>query len=134
MFAKTCPQCSTEFSAARRDKRFCSDTCRANSHKGVPPRPARAEVVPIVASDDDSVYSATVAELDEAGVTGTAAGRTAIAIARRIDGSASESASGLAALARQLADTMSVALKSARKKADPVDDLRMRRDAKRAVG
>jgi hypothetical protein len=75
-----------------------------------------------------------VAELEAAGRLGTALGQAAVALARRIDAGASEPGSSFASLVRQHGATLAEAVKDAAAKADPLDELRSRRERKFAGG
>lgn len=76
------------------------------------------------------VVRATKAELDKAGRLDTALGQQALVLARRID-EATDSGSALAAVAKELRVTLAEATKAASSTADPVDELRARREARR---
>lgn len=67
-------------------------------------------------------------ELRAAGREHTALGLAAQVLARRLDDSDSESASGLAALARQLRDTIAQAVAGANAQGDPRDELQRKRE------
>lgn len=69
------------------------------------------------------------AELDAAGRADTYLGAAALALADRID--QSTAVMGFAALVKELRATMDAALAGVKKVADPLDELRARRDAKR---
>jgi hypothetical protein len=78
------------------------------------------------------LLAATLAELDAAERTGTALGQTALLLARRLDAAGREPGMGMAALARQYEATLAAAVKGAARAVDPVDELRERRDRRRA--
>jgi len=69
---------------------------------------------------------AVVAELEAVGRLETYLGRSAVALARRID--ESTAVMGFAALTKELRSTMDAALASVARAADPVDELRARRE------
>lgn len=69
------------------------------------------------------------AELDESGRAETYLGAAALALADRID--QSTAVMGFAALVKELRATMDAALAGVQKAADPLDELKRRRDAKR---
>jgi hypothetical protein len=79
-----------------------------------------------------SLAAATQAELDRAGRLGSAVGQAALALARRIDASQGETGSALAALVREHRATLAEAVKDAEVAADPLDELRNRRERKLA--
>jgi hypothetical protein len=60
------------------------------------------------------------------------AGQAALALARRIDDGA-ESSAGLAALSRELRAALAEALSRVESQGDALDDLRARREARRAL-
>lgn len=72
-------------------------------------------------------------ELDEVGRLGTVGGQLAVLLAGRIAGRR-ETGSATAALAKQLHLTMTEALGGVAVAADPLDEIRARRDRKRGVG
>ena len=134
---KTCQVCPTEFEAKRASAKYCSEKCKKRAQrrpggvtaKVVVPLPAEApSVSPIVGG----VAAATLAQLEQAGRLDTAVGQTALALARRIDAAGAETGSSLAALARQHMATLAEAVKNAKVAADPLDELRGRRERKLA--
>ena len=72
------------------------------------------------------------AELAAAGRDGSYLGAVALTLADRMDGS--KSIMGYAAMAKELRATMDQALAGVRVAADPVDELRLRRDRVRDAG
>lgn len=60
----------------------------------------------------------------------TAAGQLVLALARRIDTADEESGASLAALAKELRASLTVAMAGAEQAADPIDELRKQRDLK----
>jgi len=88
---------------------------------------ARPTALPVVAGG--SALRSVSAELEAAGRTETYLGALALVLATRIDGSTA--VMGFAALAKELRVTMDAALAGVTVAADPVDELRSRRDAKR---
>jgi hypothetical protein len=81
----------------------------------------------------DTVLTAARTELERAGRLDTYLGAVALVLAERIDQSVGASP-GLASLVRQLRATMGAALAGAEPVADPLDQLRARRDHVRAAG
>lgn len=71
------------------------------------------------------------AVLAEAGRASHPSGVAALAIARRID-AGPESSAGLAALAKQLQSSLDVALARVEVEADPLDELKARREQRRS--
>jgi len=76
---------------------------------------------------------ATIRELEAAGRLQTAFGQVAVELARRI-GSRRETGAAVVALARELGATMTAALAGVADAADPLDEIRARRDLKRHAG
>lgn len=137
----TCARCAATFSPASRRARFCSVKCRTQAtrarakgepeSRAIPAKPkrspkAKAEAVPT------GTLGAVVGELQAAGRLDSSAGQAAVALARRIDDGA-ESSAGLAALTRELRAAMAEALSRAEATGDALDELRARREARRAV-
>ena len=136
-----CSACGKRFAARSSRARFCSDKCRARARYrravlGISDdQPAKAEAKRKrrKASDlEQGITPAVIRELEAAGRADTSAGRTAIALARRIDDGA-ESSAGMAALTRELSARMAEATVSAESEGDAIDELRARREARRAV-
>jgi hypothetical protein len=88
--------------------------------------------VPVVQSSGDvpdGVYAATLAELKAAGRVNTAKGQACLLLADRLDERV-DTAAGAASAVKQLRESLDDALAGARVAADPVDELRRRREAK----
>lgn len=139
---KLCAVCGTEFEAKRPAAKFCGQTCRQRAHRR-PEAASEAKVLELPAETTSestpeisagSVTAATAAELEAAGRLDTALGQLALTLARRIDHGASETGSGVASLARQHRETLADAVKDAQQAADPLDELRKRRERKLAGG
>lgn len=88
---------------------------------------AAAVSVPVSAG---GCVPAVLAELTAAGRLEGHLGASALALAARID--SSTSVQGFAALVKELRAVMAAALAGVQSEADPVDELRGRRDRKRA--
>ena len=143
----TCASCSTDFDARSSRARFCSSKCRTQAHYrrtklGIPetrdPKPApKAPAKRRKAQVDDSpigtlgTLGAVIAELTDAGRLNTSAGQAAVALASRIDAGA-ESSSGLAALTREMRAAMAEATANVAQAGDALDELRAKREARRA--
>ena len=87
----------------------------------------------VVGDSGPGLVAAVRAELEAADRLSTVAGQHALELARRI-AAAPEMSSGVAALSRELRAVMGEALAGVGAAADPVDELRARRDAKRRAG
>lgn len=137
----TCARCGADFETRRRSARWCSDRCRTQASRarkaGKPdtvkpqPKPKARKPRPVEEAEV-GVTPAVIRELAAAGRGETSAGRAAVALARRIDDGA-ESSAGLAALTRELSCRMAEALADVETAADSIDELRARREARRAV-
>jgi hypothetical protein len=79
------------------------------------------------------VFSATLSALTAASRVHSPAGQNALALATRIDGGATDTGSSVAALSKQHLAAMAEALRDVESvKADSVDELRRRREARSA--
>jgi len=141
---RTCATCAKGFDARSSRARYCSDKCRAKARYrravlGIEEKPATAKpskprtprTDPPV-EVDHGVTGAVIRELEAAGRADSSAGRAAIALARRDDDGA-ESSAGLAALTRELSARMLEALAEVESTGDSLDELRARREARRAA-
>lgn len=127
---RVCAVCGTAFDGHHTAK-YCGATCRKRAQR----RPGGVDADPVEpAGVEGPVTAATLSELNSAKRAGTALGESALALARRIDGAARDSGASLASLAREHRATLAAALADAESAADPVDELRARRDRKRASG
>ena len=123
---RICEVCDNSFEAKRKDAKTCSSTCRSNKRNQVPAvDPGLVEA--------NSLVKATRVELEAAGKVDTALGQLAISLAGRMSGTTT----GLAALSRELRSVMDAAIgkpagSGGSTGGDGIDELRARRDAKRA--
>jgi len=131
---RECDECGHCYTARRVNSRFCGDTCGKRSQR------ARAAGIPLRAAPLDGheappseLERATIRELEAVGRLESVAGQVALVLARRI-GSRRESGAATASLARQFSATMDKALAGVERAADPLDEIRARRDAKRRRG
>lgn len=131
---KSCESCGSGFEAKRAAARYCSARCRQRAHRKPAPD-AGAEVAALPAeAATESLARATRAELEAANRLHTAIGQAALVLARRIDSAGAETGSSLAALTREHRATLAEALRDVKSAADPLDELRMRRERKLASG
>lgn len=132
---KACAECGEEFEAKRTAAMYCSGRCTKRAQRRPNPQegPAPVREMPVQPSAG-SVTASTQAELERAGREESAAGQSALALARRIDASSGETGSGVAALVREHRAVLAEALKDAETAADPIDELRTRRERKLASG
>lgn len=122
---RSCDVCGRDYEAKRKDSKTCSATCRSNKRNGAGSAPA-AEVV-----ERNSLVIATRRELEEAGKVDTMLGQLALSLAGRMSGTPT----GIAALSKELREVTNAAIgtrTSAPVQDDGIDELRRRRDAKRA--
>jgi len=128
--SRTCEACGKPLNTANSRAKYCSDTCRARVSKGnVVPIPQRAAPDPTAVL----LVDATRDMLAEYGRESHPLGLAALEVARSL-ADVNTPASAKAALAKQLEVLLSAATKGAKVAANPVDDIRARRDAKRAHG
>lgn len=121
---RACDSCGEEYEAKRPSSRYCSETHRKRAQRGhVMASPMSA---PPTVQPDRSTVDAVRAELTDAGRIDTFLGRAALALAARID--SATAVMGFAALVKELRATMAAATEGVAVAADPVDELRARRD------
>ncbi len=124
---RICDVCGRDFEAKRRDAKTCSATCRSNKRNtSAPPD--------VDETGGYSLVDAIRSELEAAGKLNTSLGQLALVLARRISGETT----GVAALSKELSRVTAAAIGSATPGAsesdgDYIDELRKRRDAKKAV-
>ncbi len=131
---RECDVCGLQYVARRASSRFCGGTCQKRAER------ARAAAMRLRATSHDDIgappsqlVEAVSRELDEVGRLGSVAGQAALVLAERIAGRR-ETGAATAALARELSATMIWALGGVAKAADPLDEIRARRDRKRSAG
>lgn len=124
---RNCDSCANPYTAQRPNSRFCSESCRKKAARGTDS--PRTEPI-IVAEGASTTRSRVQAELEAAGRSETYLAGCALALADRID--QSTAVMGYAALIKELRSTMDQALEGAKQAADPLDELKARRDSKRA--
>lgn len=120
---RTCCVCGRDFEATRKDAKMCSATCRSNKRNGATlGNPIETPLV-----------KATRAELVAAGKLDTRHGQQALVLAAQMS-----AGSGVGPLSKELDRVMAAATgispspTPAAGQGDDVDELRARRDAKRA--
>jgi len=137
--SRPCDVCGCAYTARRATSRFCGGTCAKRAQRAGPAvMRARAAAL----ADDERPVSdlerAVARELEQAGtmqsLRGQIEGHIALELAYRI-GSRHESGAATAALAKALRATMDRALGGVTPAAaDPLDEIRARRDLKRSAG
>lgn len=142
MVVVTCAQCGTEFEAKRRSRRYCSPTCQKRARRGteepgkveteaekVDDEPKPALAVSVLLGED--VVAATKRDLEAVGKLDSVAGRQAMVVAARMT-LPKATGSEIAALSRELSRLMILAVGKAGQEADPVDEVKRKRDEKLA--
>lgn len=127
---KTCADCGEPFEAKRTAARFCSPTCRQRAHRR-PEQPAEILTLQTAASPG-SLAAATQARLEAADRLDSPDGQAALVLARRIDAGGAETGSALASMVREHRAALTEAVRDARVEADPMDELKGRRERKLA--
>lgn len=123
---RNCIMCGRPFEASRPHAKFCGGTCGKRAQRGAP---TLSQVKPPIAqADGEDLVAAVIAELEAAGRRSSALGVQAVVMARAVE--AAET--GAAALSKELRAVMAAALRDAPAAPDLVDELKARRDAKRA--
>lgn len=120
-----CAACGVAFEAQRATAKYCGATCRKRGNR-------RGEVVVLAAAPVVGLVEATRGELAAAGRLDTVLGQQALTLAERIT-NPRDTGSAIAALSRELSRVMAEAVKGAAA-ADPLDELRARRDRIRSAG
>lgn len=120
--ARRCDFCGTAYIAQRSSSKYCSSTCRV--------RASAAKTSPDAEPVSEGTTRATQAALEAANRLDDPSGQAALVLARRIDQN-TDNGSGMAALVREHRTTLQAALANAHENADPIDQLRTMRDAKR---
>lgn len=131
---RECDVCGLAYTATRPSSRFCGGTCGKRSQRATAAgMPFRQATYDDLGAPPSQLVEAVTRELDEVGRLGTVGGQLAVLLAHRV-ASRRETGSATAALAKQLHLTMTEALGGVAKAADPLDEIRARRDRKRAAG
>lgn len=135
-YARTCPACGDDFTAARVNRRWCSDRCRmAGKRAAAAGRPfGSAKPASATHPQGQGPVAATVAAaLAAMKAEGDALAPLALNIADRLDRDTEGPAAGLAALSRELRATMAdIATAHPLPTVDELTKLRARRAARRA--
>lgn len=122
---RICEYCAGPIDPGKpRNTKYCSTECR-QSNRDDPSLASVTTAVDEVAPDP--LVEAVRRELETAGRADTVLGQAALAAAERM-GAASGSA--FAALSKELRELMTAATRGAAAVADPIDELRLRRDRK----
>ncbi len=122
---RTCAACGDSLEGRPAKTRFCDATCRKRASRRPDEAPGTFE------PDGGGLLDALRRELEAAGRLDTALGQQALALAVKLS-SPFDTGSAMAAVSRELRAVREEALRGAEQAADPLDELRLRRDAKRA--
>jgi hypothetical protein len=114
-----CAICARPFEAKTNAARYCGSTCRNRKARGSAP----------IAETVAELPARTREQLDAVGRLNSVLGQQALRLAEQI---CVETGSSLAALNRELRATMAEALDGVPAAADPLDELKARREARRA--
>ena len=131
--ARTCADCGERLPApvagAGKPRRYC-ETCSPSRRRKPPVKPTLVTVdsVPV---EPGRVYAHTLATLQSAERHETPLGAVALTLAEQID-AGGHAATGYAALAKQLEATLASALDGVKLTVSAVDELRARRERRRA--
>lgn len=133
---RECDFCTKAYEAKTKRSRFCGDACRqrANRAGGAVvkiPKAKKGKARP--AEEASSLPEQVVADLEAACGLNTALGRGAVELAERIVSSLTPP-QAVAGLHKELRATLAEAKKGAKAVADPIDELRARREARHAGG
>jgi hypothetical protein len=128
----TCQQCGKPFQPKRSDAKYCGSTCRGHARKarldgGTAPR---TTIMALVDTPTGALTDATRAELGP--IADTADGILLLTLAARID-AVPETSPALATLSREFAARKADTMALVTRVADPMDELKARRDRRRAV-
>lgn len=129
---RPCDVCGNAYEAKRATSKYCSSGCRIRACRAAE-KPAEPPVqigVAAQAAFRGGLYESTLARLEEVGRLETVLGQQALFLAQRLESSLLDSGSSLASLSKELRAVMDAALDGVAKAADPVDELRRRREAK----
>ena len=126
---RKCASCGRSYQAARPNSKFCGDTCRKRAQRS--PKQSTIQTTKTAPVSADGLEAVAARELAAADRLDTVLGQAALVLARRIE-SPMETGSSIASMTKQLRETLADALKGAQQVADPLDEIRARRDSKRA--
>jgi hypothetical protein len=140
---KECPGCGQTFTAARANAKYCSERCKKRCQRGSgaqvvelkakPDRPATKAKAEEPAGNIGSVEAAAIKTLTDAGRLNSVMGQAALVLARRLDATTVDTGSAVASVVKQLELALDAATAGAMQAADPVDELRNRRDRKLGI-
>lgn len=130
---RDCDHCGGSYTARRASSRFCGGTCQKRAERarntGLP---ARLGLIDGESSPPSMLEVCLTRELEEVGRVGTVDGQLALLLARRV-ASRNETGAATAALSRELSVVTARAMGTTTPAASPLDEIRARRDRKRAT-
>lgn len=126
---RRCDRCGKAYEAKRPTSKYCSSSCRARQSTS----PKVVEVPLPTPNGYTDLLSVTERELQDAGRLDTVLGRQALQLAGRIS-SPHETGASVASLSKEFRAVMEAAMDGVGAKADPLDELRARRELKRSAG
>lgn len=131
---RNCDECGTAYQAQRATSRFCSTRCRTRQTRkrqsGEPIVPPVPRLSPVPMAETGALTDATRAELGD--LAETADGILLLTLAARID-AVPETSPALATLSKEFAARKSDVMSRVTRVADPMDELKARRERRRAV-
>jgi hypothetical protein len=127
---RSCDSCGKPYEAKRKASKFCSDTCRKRAQRSPKLGPVFGPTSTGL-GDASVLYTTIMQKLEAVGRVDTVAGQQALTLAGRMS-SPSETGAAVASLSRQLSATMAEALAGTAVAADPMDELKARRERKHA--
>lgn len=135
---RACDSCQQPYEAKTKRSKYCERLdCKRQRERDRKRDTRSGEVVPLKAvneqSDDLSAVTVTRQALEQAERLHTPAGVNALLLAAKLD-AGGDTGSAMAALSKQHLAALAEATKGVKVVADPIDELRRRRDAKRAHG
>lgn len=123
---RKCDLCGVSYVAKSKQSKFCTPACRQRKHAGMPPR---HRPQPAAAEPSNRVTAETTATLTALGKLNTPEGQAVLVLAAKID-AAIDPLSAITAATKQLGDTLANLRREAPAEADPLDELRKRREAR----
>lgn len=133
---RNCDECGTAYQAQRATSRFCSTRCRTRQTRkrqageSITAPISRPQVVALDVTATGALTDATRAELGD--LAETADGILLLILAARID-AVPETSPALATLSKEFAARKSDVMSRVSRVADPMDELKARRERRRAV-
>lgn len=126
---RSCDACRKPYEAKRGNSRYCSAACRQRAHRSPEPivTPVTDLPVTVVVTQPGSLTEATERALAAAGMVDSPDGQAALLLARRLDGSAMDTGSSIAAMVREHAVRVKAAVDAGKVSDDPLDQLADRR-------